>query len=216
MMADVGAGNGSDAEWLAERVTSGSVTATDVDTRHLRTEIARMTPLVHSVATDEFPPGSFDLVRIRMVLMRLPRPQDVVRKIARWLRPGGYLVIGGLDISVGVSSPEPRLAARWPGWSIIFSGRPGPAHRAAGTRIASQHRGGGRPCRLLSSRLWRRAAGTDVPLGISGRNTLGRPRRRILHGSGLPRRTTMDGRARLYGDLRGKNDHLLQAAAEDP
>lgn len=107
---DVGAGNGSVAEWLAARVPGGSVLATDIDIRHLRADVPRMTAMVHDVATDDFAPASFDLVHVRMVLMHLARPQDVVRKIVRWLRPGGYLVIGGFDVSIGTRSPEPTLA----------------------------------------------------------------------------------------------------------
>lgn len=107
---DIGAGNGSVAEWLAGRVPLGSVIATDIDTRHLRTDVPRMTPMVHDAATDEFPSASFDLVHIRMVLMHLAQPQDVVRRIARWLKPGGHLVIGGFDVSIGAASPEPKVA----------------------------------------------------------------------------------------------------------
>ncbi|MGW4490284.1 class I SAM-dependent methyltransferase [Amycolatopsis sp. NPDC004368] len=107
---DVGAGNGSVAEWLARKVPVGSVLATDLDIRYLREDVERMTPLVHDVVRNDFAPASFDLVHVRMLLMHLPRPEEVVRKLVRWLKPGGYLVIGGFDVSVGAASPHPPMA----------------------------------------------------------------------------------------------------------
>lgn len=56
-------------------VRGGSVIAADIDTHHLCTDVPRMTPLVHDVVTDEFPPASFDLVHTRMLLMHLHQPE---------------------------------------------------------------------------------------------------------------------------------------------
>lgn len=91
---EVGAGAGSVARWLAARVPDGEVTATDIDTR-LLTEADNLRVLRHDVTTDDFPASSFDLIHARMVLSHLPNRTDVLRKLLRWLTPGGVAVIEG-------------------------------------------------------------------------------------------------------------------------
>jgi SAM-dependent methyltransferase len=91
---EVGAGAGSVARWLAARVPGGEVTATDLDTRHLA-GIEGVRVLRHDVTTDDFPDASFDLIHARMVLSHLPNRTDVLRKLLRWLAPGGVVVVEG-------------------------------------------------------------------------------------------------------------------------
>lgn len=107
---DLGAGNGSVAEWLATRVPNGNVIAADIDTRHLRDGVPRMTVVRHDVTRDEFPTARFDLVHARLLLGHVPDPETVLERIVRWLKPGGHLVVGGFDFSIGASSPQPQLA----------------------------------------------------------------------------------------------------------
>jgi ubiquinone/menaquinone biosynthesis C-methylase UbiE len=67
---EVGAGAGSIARWLAQRVGSiGRVVATDLDTRFF--EDAAGTNLEvwrHDVTRDPFPTAEFDLVHVRWLL----------------------------------------------------------------------------------------------------------------------------------------------------
>src|SRR5262245_18346844 len=72
---EVGAGAGSIASWMCERVgRGGHVVATDIDTRFLTTlrrsnlEVRR-----HDVAADALPERQFDLVHARLVLVHLPK-----------------------------------------------------------------------------------------------------------------------------------------------
>src|SRR5688572_26889615 len=70
---EVGAGRGSIAAWLAERVgPEGRVVATDIDTSLLEAlDEPRVEVLHHDVLADDFPADSFDLVHCRALLIHL-------------------------------------------------------------------------------------------------------------------------------------------------
>lgn len=94
---DVGAGNGSVARWLAERVgPTGEVHAVDMETAALDPGPAVQ---VHRAdVTDGIPvPGSFDLIHARMLLVHLPERERVVQMFIDALAPGGWLVVGDLS-----------------------------------------------------------------------------------------------------------------------
>jgi SAM-dependent methyltransferase len=116
---EIGAGRGSIAQWLAERVgPDGEVLATDID-------ISRMDPsddsvlrvVRHDVENDPLPSGSFDLIHARFVLEHLRDPAAVLARLAGTLRLGGWLVLeDALGLSLEVNPPEPaltQLAACW-------------------------------------------------------------------------------------------------------
>ncbi|WP_165845691.1 class I SAM-dependent methyltransferase [Streptacidiphilus pinicola] len=110
---DVGAGTGSLARWLAERCPEGQITATDLDTRFLES-MPRPENLAVSqqdVTTTDFPANSLDLVHARAVLTHLPHPEGVVRQMASWLKPGGFLVIEDPSYLPAQASPYPDFAA---------------------------------------------------------------------------------------------------------
>ncbi|WP_145982390.1 class I SAM-dependent methyltransferase [Rhodococcus sp. MTM3W5.2] len=108
---DVGAGAGSVARSLASSAADGSVVATDVDVRFLPTDIHNLKPAAHDIVIDDFPHASFDLVHSRLVLEYLPARDEILRRMAGWLAPGGWLCLGSLDISEGLSSPFPPVRA---------------------------------------------------------------------------------------------------------
>lgn len=90
---EVGAGRGSIARWLAERVTStGSVVAVDIDPRFLTDmpEIVQVRAL--DIREDEIEAGHYDLVHCRALLMHMPDPAAVLSSMANALRPGGVLL----------------------------------------------------------------------------------------------------------------------------
>jgi SAM-dependent methyltransferase len=95
---EVGAGRGSMAVWLAERVgESGQVVATDIDITYLkRLNLPNLDVRQHNILDDPLDalgPGSFDLVCSRLLLYWLAGKQEAtIRRMVECLRPGGWLV----------------------------------------------------------------------------------------------------------------------------
>jgi SAM-dependent methyltransferase len=116
---EIGAGGGSVAAWMAERVgPDGHVLATDVDTTHLEPLAGGVLEVrTHDVVRDPLPDGQFDIVHERSVISWL-RADDIVARLARALRPGGVLVLEDMDWAIG-GPGEPHLAARKAFDSII-------------------------------------------------------------------------------------------------
>lgn len=91
---EIGAGGGSVARWLAERVGStGRVVAIDLETDHLAAgpgvDVRRWD--IHDGIPDG---GPYDLIHARLVLAHLPRRRELVQDLIRALAPGGWLVLG--------------------------------------------------------------------------------------------------------------------------
>jgi SAM-dependent methyltransferase len=99
---EVGAGSGSIATWLADRVgPSGQILATDIDPRFLETLASENRPNVevrrHDIATDPLPERAFDLIHARLVLLHVPAAPAVLARLVTALRPGGWLVVEDFD-----------------------------------------------------------------------------------------------------------------------
>jgi len=99
---EAGAGGGSIAVWMAERVgPDGSVLATDLDTAHLEPlaggvlEVRR-----HDLVRDDLPAGSFDVVHGRSVVSWLGATDALARLVAA-VAPGGLLLVEDFDWAVG-------------------------------------------------------------------------------------------------------------------
>ncbi|GHF45696.1 methyltransferase [Streptomyces mashuensis] len=117
---EVGAGGPSVPLGLAERVGStGTVVATDIDvswTRHISGGTIEV--LRHDVAADPPPPGGFDLVHARLVLVHVTERAEALRRMVQALRPGGWLLLEDADPALlplmypDESGPEQRLANR--------------------------------------------------------------------------------------------------------
>jgi SAM-dependent methyltransferase len=107
---EVGGGGGSIVQWLCRRVgESGSVVATDLDTRFLDAlGEPNLQALRHDVRTDALPEAHFDLIHSRLVLEHIPERNDVLRRLVAALRPGGWIVIEDLDCQALFASP-PRI-----------------------------------------------------------------------------------------------------------
>jgi SAM-dependent methyltransferase len=98
---EIGAGAGSIARWLCDRVgPTGRVVATDLDTGFLeaRTE-TNLEVRRHDIVADDLETDAFDLIHARLVLEHLPQRDQVVRRLVRALRPGGWLVLEDFDWS---------------------------------------------------------------------------------------------------------------------
>jgi SAM-dependent methyltransferase len=115
---EVGAGRGSMAVWLAERVgESGHVVATDIDLTYLkRINLPNLEVRRHNILDDPLDalgPGSFDLVCSRLMLFWLAGKQEkAIRRMVECLRPGGWLVDedGDWGTVVPVNSSHPYYA----------------------------------------------------------------------------------------------------------
>jgi SAM-dependent methyltransferase len=107
--AELGAGAGSVAGWLADRVgEKGSVTAIDLDTT-LLADLARrptVTVVEADLSTMAFRASTFDLVHSRSVLMHLDDPDAVVARVVTALRPGGWVLFEEAD-----GAPAERAAS---------------------------------------------------------------------------------------------------------
>jgi SAM-dependent methyltransferase len=170
---DVGAGGGSVARMLAERVGStGSVLAIDIDTSLLeglasdRIEVRR-----HNLLSDALPQDAFDLVHARLVLMHLPSRLVALRRLAGAARPGGWVATVDPDFTTVALSPmnltwERTWSVFWDallagGWDPRYGARLGGELRAAGLvdvhadYVASSTSGGSLLARVLSLTLER-------------------------------------------------------------
>jgi SAM-dependent methyltransferase len=96
---DVGAGTGSLALTLAERVgPTGTVVALDIDTRFLEPLAAPgLEPVALDVTEQPLPRGEFDLVHARLLLEHLPARGDVLCNMIRAAKPGGWVLVEDFD-----------------------------------------------------------------------------------------------------------------------
>lgn len=94
---ELGAGNGSIARWLAQRVgATGSVAAVELDTSYLDAG-PNLTVLRHDINESLPLEGPFDLIHARLLLMHLSRREEILRTLVDALAPGGWLVLTDLS-----------------------------------------------------------------------------------------------------------------------
>ena len=96
---EIGAGGGSLARWLAERVgPDGHVLAVDLDTRWFQHDgSAQLEVRQLDVVTEPIPDGPWDLIHERLVLQHIPARLDVLDQLVARLAPGGWLVLEDFD-----------------------------------------------------------------------------------------------------------------------
>jgi len=104
---EAGAGSGSIAIWLAERVGPGGlVVATDLDTRFLEPLRApNLEPRRHDLVADSLETGAFDLVHCRFVLTHIPGQEAVMKKMGDAVRPGGWIMVEEPDMTTDRPAP---------------------------------------------------------------------------------------------------------------
>ena len=101
---EVGAGAGSVAQWLAERVgPKGKVVATDINPRFLlHLNKPNIEVRQHDITKDELETGYYDLVHSRLLLQHLPEPEKVLARMVAAVRPGGWLFMEEWDLGLGL------------------------------------------------------------------------------------------------------------------
>jgi SAM-dependent methyltransferase len=105
---EVGAGGGSIAAWLCDRVgPEGTVLATDLDTRWVE-QLGRpnLEVRVHDLIEDDLPQGEFDLVHFRLVLGWLRDPREALERLVAAVKPGGWVLAEEIDFVSAV--PDSR------------------------------------------------------------------------------------------------------------
>jgi SAM-dependent methyltransferase len=113
---EVGAGGGSIAGWLCDRVgPDGTVLATDLDTTVLA-DLTRpnLEIRVHDVLVHDLPADTFDLVHLRFVLGWLPAARTAIERVTPALKRGGWLVAEEMDFLTAAPDPgmDPADGAR--------------------------------------------------------------------------------------------------------
>ncbi|MFF1909605.1 class I SAM-dependent methyltransferase [Kitasatospora sp. NPDC058218] len=119
---ELGAGAGSIAYWLADRVPDGGVVAADIDPRFIDAgRAANLTVRCADITTEDFPEGSFDLVHARAVFMHLPQREEILRRAVRWLAPGGWLVVEDVYFLPAEDSPYPQWQRANGAWTTALA-----------------------------------------------------------------------------------------------
>ena len=119
--AEVGAGAGSIAQWLATRVgQTGEVVATDVDTRFLDgLNDPALRVRRHDIVAESLEERSYDLVHMRFLLMHLKERDQALRHVLAALRPGGWLLLEEGDFPSYQRSYPPSEVLRSTGTAVV-------------------------------------------------------------------------------------------------
>jgi hypothetical protein len=119
------------------------VTATDTDLRYLADLHApNIQVRQHDVVDGPgLPPGSFDLIHARAVLVHLPDRQAVLHRAVTWLASGGWLVVEEPALFPVDSCLDPNLRLAVKGFERLLANRLGsdfrwPRHLPAALRSA--------------------------------------------------------------------------------
>lgn len=108
-----GPGSGSIATWLAGAVSPGGrVVAVDLDPRFVPRDVPGLEVVQADLCTYELPDGGFDLVHTRALLVHLPQREEVLARLVRALKPGGWALLEEPDWSTDAPAPDapPELA----------------------------------------------------------------------------------------------------------
>jgi SAM-dependent methyltransferase len=106
---EVGAGRGTIAKWLADRVApTGHVLVTDIDTRFLDPlRSPALNVRAHDIGSDALPDAEFDLIHTRLVLMHVRERDTALARMVCSLKVGGWLLVEEYD-SCSIP-PDPAL-----------------------------------------------------------------------------------------------------------
>lgn len=115
---EIGAGNGSLSQWLAQQVgPTGHVLATDIHPDLMQgIAAANLEVRGFDVVRDAPPEAPYDLVAIRALLHHLPERRAVVSRMASWVKPGGWLFVQEPDFYPTWTVEPPTQNQLWQGF----------------------------------------------------------------------------------------------------
>ncbi len=107
---EIGAGNGSLSQWLAQRVGNKvMVTASDINIDLMRgIAVDNLKVIRLDVVKDQPPDAPYDLIVIRALLHHIPERRAVISRLVDWLKPGGWVLI-----------QEPDFYPTWTGRATV-------------------------------------------------------------------------------------------------
>ena len=110
---EIGGGRGSITRWLSDVAgPTGRVTATDLQTGFLSAIGASNVEVVRQdIRSGTFPPGSFDLIHTRALLMHISPGVDLLHRMVSWLAPGGWVVLEEPDFGMWMGDADAVWAA---------------------------------------------------------------------------------------------------------
>jgi ubiquinone/menaquinone biosynthesis C-methylase UbiE len=105
---EVGAGSGSIALWMSDRVGQhGHIVATDINPRFLQAlAVPNLEVRRHDIVADPLEENSFDVAHTRLVLLHLPERAQAIKKIIRSLKTGGWVVFQEFEATSLRAKPE--------------------------------------------------------------------------------------------------------------
>ena len=122
--AEIGAGGGSVARWLAARVgPAGHVVATDLDTRLLEAlDEPGVETRQHDITAEDLEERAYDLVHARLLLEHLREHEAALSRMLAALKPGGRLLVEEFDHRTFLPDPASRTEdlAVWQAWLDAF------------------------------------------------------------------------------------------------
>jgi len=108
---DIGTGSGIWAIEVAQKFPNARVTAVDIHQLVPRPVPSNFQFQQLDILAEPLPwePGSFDVVHFRFVLVHLPNPQRVLERIARLVKPGGWLLAEEATVTGEVMGDAPAV-----------------------------------------------------------------------------------------------------------
>lgn len=180
---ELGAGGGSIARWLCDRVgPAGVVTAVDLDPRFVEADPrANMEILRHDVVAHGVPGDGYDLIHTRALLMHLPTRDELITDVVRHLRPGGVVLLEEADCYPYATADSRLYVELWDACCALaekaggdwFWARQVPARLAAAgavgvTAVVDSHLcPGGAPWAELTAITWEQLTPMLLAEGIS-------------------------------------------------
>lgn len=181
---EIGAGGGSMAEWLCNRVgPDGRVVATDLETKFLEAiDAPNLEVRKHDITKEELERDTFDLVMARKVLEHLNDPSAAIRRMAAAVRPGGWIYVEDTDLATfqHLSFPYRERFIRAYGKFIESLSSAGFQPKLA-LNLGSQLRAAGLRDVKLKGVMFEASGDSDHPGGKVFRMTIERMRERMVN-----------------------------------